>query len=101
MNFPQAVDLLEQGLKVARQVESRKMFLFMTFGREIPLAEFVKFKNGNSEAIALARRMGIHQGDSVRIQNHIDCVHSDGSIEVGYIPTPADMEAEDWEELHF
>lgn len=98
LSFGQALDALNMGKQVQRSGWNGKgMFIFKTEGRTIPLVEFGKFKNGNSEAIDLARKLGTHKSDNVVISDHIDMLAADGSITVGWNASQIDMQATDWQ----
>jgi hypothetical protein len=95
LSFGKALEALKNGKKITRE-SNKGMFLFKTTGRVIPLEEFGKFKNGNSEAIELAIELGIHKGNEVVINDHINMVACDGSIVVGWQPSESAIMAEDW-----
>ena len=98
MNFGEALKELDSGQPVQRAGWNGKgMFVFKTTGREIPLEEFGKFKNGNSAAIDLARKLGTHKSEVVKICPHIDMLAADGSIVVGWLASQTDMQANDWQ----
>ena len=98
MNFGEALKAMDDHQPVQRAGWNGKgMFVFKTFGRDIPLEEFGKFKNGNSQAIELARKLGTHNSDTVSICPHIDMLAADGKIVVGWLASQTDMQADDWQ----
>lgn len=98
MNFGQALEKLKSGVPVQRAGWNGKgMFVFLTVGREIPKEKFMEFKNGNSDAIELATKIGSHKSDTVKICDHIDMLAADGSIVIGWLASQTDMQADDWQ----
>lgn len=97
MTFGEALNALDEGKQVWRKGWDGKLqFIFKTQGREIELEQFMSFKNGNSDALRLARKYHWHTGNKVIIKDHIDSVYYDGSIECGFVATQSDMQANDW-----
>jgi hypothetical protein len=98
LSFGQAIEALNEGKQVQRSGWNGKgMFIFKTFGREIAKEEFLKFKNGNSDAISLAEKLGTHKSETVKICDHLDMLAADGSIVVGWLASQTDMQAKDWQ----
>lgn len=101
LSFGDALEAINAGCCMQRSGWNGKgMFVFQTTGRTIPLEEFGKFKNGNSDAIELARELGTHTGNEVVICPHIDMLAADGSIVVGWLASQTDMQANDWQIVH-
>lgn len=94
MNFGQAIELLKQGKRVAREGWNGKgMFIYLVKGTTV-------------EAMDLRNEAGTHVGyntppfQNVKISSHIDMKAADDSIVVGWLASQTDMLAEDWiEEL--
>lgn len=98
LSFSLALEAMKVGHQMQRAGWNGKgMFVFRTSGRTIPLEEFGNFKNGNSDAIELARNLGTHKGNEVVICPHIDMLAADGSIVVGWLASQTDMQATDWQ----
>jgi hypothetical protein len=98
MTFAEALFALNEGKHLRNKSwNSKYVFLFKTFGREIPLEQFLTFKNGNSNAILTAIKYGWHnKGNNVVIADHIDAITHDGIVECGYTFTKEDFESKTW-----
>jgi hypothetical protein len=84
--FDRAINLLKNGMKVARKGwNGKRMFLTLQEGSEVDGA---LMRNENAKKF---------YGDNrVRICPHIDMKAADGSYVVGWLASQTDMLAEDW-----
>lgn len=89
-SFGQAIEYLKEGRLVCREGWNEMgMFLVLTPGSEIA-AENMKVKAVRDQY------MDNHQAKTVKIAPHIDMRAADGAYITGWMPSQADMLANDW-----
>lgn len=93
MTFGEALDKLNLGYSVARKGWNGKgMFIYEVKGSIIPATNL---RNEALKHVGMKRE----EGDTVRVNSHIDMLAADGSIVVGWLASQTDMLAIDWEVL--
>lgn len=92
MNFEGSLSLLKSGHKVYRKGwNGSNMFIYMQSGSVVPVVNM-------KPAVAkhLFGEMMLECDTTIEIKPHIDMKTTDGSLSIGWVPSQADMFAEDW-----
>ena len=88
MNFGQAIEVLKNGGKVARQGWNGKgMFLYLVKGFEL---------DSNNLRNEAREKLFKDSNEKILINSHIDMKAADGSIVIGWLASQTDMLSEDW-----
>ena len=92
LSFEEALICLKDGSKVAREGWNGKgMYIYMTSGSVV---QFDELKPETQENLRTLLNDG--GADCVEISSHIDMKAADNTITIGWVPSQADMFAEDW-----
>ena len=90
-DFGLAISFLKEGERVARKGWNGKgMFLYLVEGTTVPNENL---RGAAKEALA---DTPANDGNTVKINSHIDMKAADGSIVIGWLASQTDMLAEDW-----
>jgi hypothetical protein len=93
MKYGSVLGSLESGSKCARKGWNGKgMFIYLTKGSTIAID---KLKQETKQHL-FGNKIHI-EGETIKINDHIDMRTADGSITVGWLPSQVDQLAHDWE----